>query len=314
MTPAGNWEGRTILRRVTPPGDAATKRAARARRAPSCSPPARSGVRPGRDDKVLADWNGLAIAALCRAAAVFGQPAWLARARRALRLRPGRHDGAGRPRAARLAARAGSPPPGLLDDQAAMARAALALFEATGEPALSRPTRSRWRRRPSTLFGDRDGGFFTTASDATDVPLGAAARPRTAADNATPSGNGMMAEVLARLFHLTGDAALARRGPRPCCARSAASATGLRACPTLLAAADLLEEGAVVVVAGPIRTTLPPGAAAPPRSPRPTRRSACCAPAPPPTCRPCIPAHGKAAPPAAAARPISAAPASAGCR
>ncbi len=59
-------------------------------------------------------------------------------------------------------------------------------------------------------------GYFTTAADAADLPLGAGARPRTPADNATPSGNGLMAEVLARLHHLTGDAALARPG-RPAC-------------------------------------------------------------------------------------------------
>src|SRR5580692_3807968 len=82
VTPAGNWEGHTILRRVTPAGseaeetDLARSRdilfGARAKR-----------VRPGRDDKVLADWNGLAIAALARAAAVFGRPEWLARAQQA---------------------------------------------------------------------------------------------------------------------------------------------------------------------------------------------------------------------------------------
>ena len=45
-------------------------------------------------------------------------------------------------------------------------------------------------------FADGAGGFFTTADDATDVPL---ARPRTAQDNATPAGNGLIAEVFARL-------------------------------------------------------------------------------------------------------------------
>ena len=81
VTAAGNWEGHTILRRVTPWGAVAEEAvlahcrevlfAARAKR-----------VRPGRDDKVLADWNGLAIAALVRAAAVFDHPEWLARARK----------------------------------------------------------------------------------------------------------------------------------------------------------------------------------------------------------------------------------------
>ena len=45
-------------------------------------------VRPGWDDKVLADWNGLAIAALARAAVVFDQPAWLDRAQAGVRLHP----------------------------------------------------------------------------------------------------------------------------------------------------------------------------------------------------------------------------------
>ena len=89
-------------------------------------------VPPGRDDKVLADWNGLAIAALVRAAAVFGRPEWLDAARRAfdtVAARMAAPDG-------RLmhALRHGQvSAAGLLEDHAAMARAALALFEATGE-------------------------------------------------------------------------------------------------------------------------------------------------------------------------------------
>ncbi len=74
-------------------------------------------------------------------------------------------------------------------------------------------------------------------------------RPRSAADGATPAGNGQMAEVLARLFHLTGDEAY-----RSAAAGLLGAFTGepgkLATLPTLLAAADLLEDAAAVVVAG----------------------------------------------------------------
>ncbi len=126
-----------------------------------------------------------------------------------------------------------------------MARAALALFEATGdERRLAQAV--RLAEAAQAAFSDGQGGFFTTAADATDVPL---ARPRTAADNATPAGNGLLAEVFARLWHLTGDANWRTR-----CEALLRAFTGnpdqLAAMPTLLAAADLLEEGAAVVVAG----------------------------------------------------------------
>src|SRR6202020_2073640 len=76
---------------------------------------------------------------------------------------------------------------GLLDDQASMARASLALFEATGDQ----------RRLAGAIR------FAQAAEETADVPL---ARPRTAADNATPAANGLLAEVFSRLWHLTGDA------------------------------------------------------------------------------------------------------------
>jgi uncharacterized protein YyaL (SSP411 family) len=247
VTAAGNWEGRTILRRVTPPGAAAAEAALAAARATLLA--ARAGrVRPGRDDKVLADWNGLAIAALCRAGAVFGRPDWITRAAEAFDFVLAQMAGAdGRLahawRFGRITAA------GLLDDQAAMARAALALFEATG--AAERLAQARALvASTETWFADAGSSYFTTASDAADVPFGPAGRPRVAADNATPGANGLMAEILARLYHLTGEPAYRAR------AEAVLTAFGglgdsLAAVPTLLAAADLLEEGAVVVISGP---------------------------------------------------------------
>ena len=206
VTPGGNWEGHTILRRVTPPGTADEEAALARSRAVLFAARAKR-VRPGRDDKVLADWNGLAIAALARAAAVFERPEWLARAEEAqdfilaeMSAPDGRVQHAWR--LGRVTAA------GLLDDQAAMARASLALFEATGE-ARRLAEAIRLARAAETAFADGQGGYYTTAADASDVPL---ARPRTAADNATPAGNGLLAEVFARLWHLTGDSGVAGAG------------------------------------------------------------------------------------------------------
>ena len=246
VSAAGNWEGHSILQRLRPLGDAATD----ARLAQCCDVlfTARARrVRPGWDDKVLADWNGLAIAALCRAAAVFERPDWLRPAAHAFDfILTNMAAGEGRIQHAWRLGR--STAAGMLDDHAAMARAALALFEATGEP--SRLAQARALVAASeTWFADVGGSYFTTASDASDVPFGAEGRPRTPADNATPSGNGLMAEVLARLHHLTGDAAYRVRAEKLLTAFSGLG-DSLSAAPSLLAAADLLEDGTVVVVAG----------------------------------------------------------------
>jgi uncharacterized protein YyaL (SSP411 family) len=133
----------------------------------------------------------------------------------------------------------------MLDDQAAMARAALALHEATGAPARLAQAVAL-AEATVAHFADPVGGFYLTADDADDVPLG---RSRSAGDNATPAGNGLIAEVFARLHHLTGAPVWRRRAEGVLTAFSA-QPDQLAGMPTLLAAADLLEEGAAVVVVG----------------------------------------------------------------
>jgi hypothetical protein len=291
----GNWEGRTILHRLAPPGDEAAE--AVLGRCREILLNARSKrVRPARDDKVLADWNGLAIAALCRAAAVFGRPEWRRRAVEAfdfidatMRAPDGRLQHAWR--LGRLSATA------LLEDQAAMARAALALFEATGD-AKRLERAIALIEAADSFFGAADASFYTTARDAPDVPLGDAVRPRVVADDATPAANGLMAEVLARLSLLTGEAAWADRARRLIGAFSGVG-DGLVAAPTLLAAADLLEAGTLVVVAGdpalPVtQELLKVALAAPDPAVSVLRASGANLP-------PAHPAHGKSAPAAMAA-------------
>ena len=200
VTRGGNWEDRTVLRRIIPRGSPEEEADLAASRAKLFAlREARS--KPGRDDKVLADWNGLTIAALARASAVFDEPAWLGTARAAFDFIMTKLRG---PDGRLLHAwREGHPGArALLDDYASMARAALALFEASGEPPTSKP-RAGLASEAIDLFGDGAGGFYLTAKDAADVP---GARPRQAHDGATPSGIGLLAETFVRLWHLTDEA------------------------------------------------------------------------------------------------------------
>ncbi len=245
VRPGGNWEGRNVLRRVTPQGDAAAEAMLAASRARLYAERDKR-VRPARDDKILADWNGLAIAALARAAAVFDAPEFLVAAQDAFAfVVEFLNDGEGRLIHAWRAGRSGAG--GMLDDYAAMARAALSLFEATGEPDYLTAA-TQWAQTAQDLFGAEDGGFYLTARDARgDLII----RPRPAQDGATPSGASVMAEVFATLHHLTDEARW-----REAAERLVRAVTGAREAlvqsPLLLAAIDRLERGGVVLVQGPL--------------------------------------------------------------
>ncbi|AHJ64371.1 Thymidylate kinase [Granulibacter bethesdensis CGDNIH4] len=242
VTREGNWEGHTILRRLTISPEADAESWAQERRILFQSRENRP--RPGRDDKVLADWNGLVIVGLVRAAIALNRADWLSAAEsayEAVRAALGSEDGriAHAWRLGRITAA------GLLDDQASMIRAALSLYEATGqERYLSDAVTLAQSAR--SFFSSETGAFYTTAHDADDVPL---TRPCTASDNAVPSGNGMMADALARLYHFTGEQRWYEAASGLIRAFTGRPQS-LASSPYLLMAADLLTRGTLVSIHG----------------------------------------------------------------
>jgi hypothetical protein len=149
-------------------------------------------VRPGRDEKVLVSWNGLAIDALARAGAALDEPRYTAAARAAARflllhLRPGRLLHCWRNGQAKYHA--------YLDDYAGLGNALVTLYESDGSPAWLDEA-LRLADEILARFADRrHGGFFYTAAD--DEPL--IVRKKDVLDNPVPSGNGLAATLFYRL-------------------------------------------------------------------------------------------------------------------
>ncbi|MDX8495930.1 thioredoxin domain-containing protein [Mesorhizobium sp. VK22B] len=155
-------------------------------------------VRPGRDGKALTDWNGLMIAALAEAGRAFARPEWVGAAAKAFAhiVTAGEE---GRLPHSMLGAKKLFP--ALSGDYAAMTNAAIALFEATGDPAYSDHAQQfigeldRWHQ------DSEETGYYLTASDSGDVPI----RIRGDVDEAIPSATSQIVEALVRLTSLTGD-------------------------------------------------------------------------------------------------------------
>jgi hypothetical protein len=242
----GNWEhGKSILNRLGSIEllDEKTEAALAQDRAALFSLRERR-VRPGRDDKVLADWNGLTIAAIAKAACVFERGDWLDVAIEAFefvkgamttdddRLLHSWREG----RARHLA---------VLDDYAAMCRAALELYEATGAPSYLEYAR-RWVEHVELHYHDRNGGYFYTADDAEAL----IARAKIAEDSALPSGNGMLLQVLAQLFHLTGESVYRERAEGIAKAFSGTIRRRVLGFSSLLTGMEMLQEAMQIVVIG----------------------------------------------------------------
>ena len=158
-------------------------------------------VRPGLDDKVLADWNGLLIGALARASAIFDEPGWLALASGAFDFIATQMSEGPRLRHAWREGSAGAQAFAL--DYAAMIRAALALHEATQEARYVDQAKS-WAGALIAFHTDAATGMlYTAAADATGVPL----RLAPASDEAVPNAHGPWLHALTQLGLLTGDTA-----------------------------------------------------------------------------------------------------------
>ncbi len=243
VTTEGNWEGRSILTRGvaddladTEPDLAASRQRLLAVR--------RQRVPPGRDEKILADWNGLAIAALAAAGATFDRPDWIAAGRRAFAFVHAHLRIDGRLCHSFCAGRAAHP--ATLDDHANLARAALALAEATAEPSYVDHAIALVADLDRSYRDDARGGYYLTAADTPDLIV----RTKTAADAAVPSGNGTMVGVLARLHALTGDDRYRTQAEAVVAAFAGELGRNLFPLATLLGNAELLQRSVQVAIAG----------------------------------------------------------------
>ena len=156
--------------------------------------------RPFRDEKILADWNGLMIAAFARAGRVFDRPDYIDIARNAFDFVLRRMDaGDGRLYHRYLDGRAGVP--AFLDDYAGMLWGALELFEARFETNVLRTDVTLAEIMNTDFLDSNSGGYYLTGLNA-DSGI---TRQKISLDSDLPSGNSVAANGLARLARLTGN-------------------------------------------------------------------------------------------------------------
>ena len=208
ITPTGNFEGHAIPRRILTDEDLAAKFDLDPDRVAYWLSVARDQlfavrsqrVRPGLDDKIITAWNGMMLAALSEAARVLNRPDYAAAAIKnatflleTMRAPDGRLF---------RTQRKDSPPKigGFLEDYANLADGLFELYQTTFDEAYFIAARDLINTA-LTHFRDPAGGFFDTADDAETLFM----RPKDVQDNATPSGNAVLTDLLLKLSALTGN-------------------------------------------------------------------------------------------------------------
>jgi len=200
-SPDGNWEAKIILNRLGPASRGWLGEEREARLSDIRDKLLRirnQRPQPPRDDKVLADWNGLAISGLVQAARATGRTEAEKAAVSAFRFvcdSMQRGD-----RLAHSFLDGALVWPGVATDYANMIRAALDLFSLTGEASYFERAETWFRAAKRHHFDSESEVYHLVADDG----LALIARPTSVADEATPAATGAMASSAATLFMLTG--------------------------------------------------------------------------------------------------------------
>ena len=201
VTDEGNFEGRNILHPVLADAaeilDSARERLRKVRA---------SRVRPHRDEKVLAGWNGLMLRAVADAASVLDRADLAQMAIRNARflldrMRSGR-------RMLRSYKDGRAVLPGYLEDQASVADGLLSVYALTLEPAWLDDVRAVIEEMVAAFWDAGKGMFYDTAADHETLVI----RPQDVTDNAIPSGTSMAIDVLLRAGALLGEDEWVERG------------------------------------------------------------------------------------------------------
>jgi uncharacterized protein len=194
---------------------------------------------PRRDERTLTDWNGLLIAALARAGQVFEKPLWTQTAIKAFNaILASMAEGERLCHVEKVN--------GFANDYADMARAALALWEVTGEQRFLTQARIWTKVLNDRFWNNQINGYCFYADDSEQLIV----RPRMLFDNPTPSVNGVMLQVLTRLALLTGERDYMTRASTLASVFGNEANRALNASGTYLAGFEYLLNSLVIVVIG----------------------------------------------------------------
>jgi uncharacterized protein YyaL (SSP411 family) len=267
-SPSGNWEDEAhggsviILNRLEAKSPALAEEARLAPLRQRLIDAREKRVHPGLDDKILADWNGLMIAALVNAATIFDEPEWIELAAHAYGFIASAMqftDAEGNKRLAHGWRAGVLVTPGLALDHAAMIRAALALHETRNwAPALVSARdyladAIAWAEALETYHADPESGLLNMAArDAGDVIL----RLAPTADDAIPNAHPVYLSALVRLGGLTGEARWLARADELFAALGAAARSNFVGHAGILNALDFRLRAKEIVTVGARRKAL----------------------------------------------------------